>query len=166
MMLYSYNGQQPAPLPFRITLPNGFTRTDPTTFTEDELSLAGFTGPYTEPSYDLETQGLMWTGTAYEIISIPPPAPEPNYLLFYDLLIASSVYQSVLQQATQSVELTVYLLAFVAALIDAKTGRPNESAIQASINLVLSVASINESGFLEIEDILKESNLDDIYILR
>ena len=60
MMLYSFNGARPAPLPFRITLPNGFTRTDPSTFTEAEITAAGFTGPFTEPSYDAKTEVLDW----------------------------------------------------------------------------------------------------------
>lgn len=78
-MLYSFNGGRPAPLPFRITLTNGFTRTDPSTFTEDEITAAGFTGPYTEPAYDPTTQQLDWVDGAFAVIAKPPepPAPEP-----------------------------------------------------------------------------------------
>lgn len=78
-MLYSFNGCRPEPLPFRITLPNGFTRTDPSTFTEDEITAAGFTGPYTEPAYDPITQQLDWVDGAFVVITKPPapPAPEP-----------------------------------------------------------------------------------------
>ena len=42
MALYSLNNQYPAPLPFRIVLPNGFTRTDPSTFTEEEIASVGY----------------------------------------------------------------------------------------------------------------------------
>ena len=79
MMLYSFNGSRPAPLSFRITLPNGFTRTDPSTFTEDEILAAGFTGPYTEPAYDPATEQLEWIDGAFVVIAKPPapPAPEP-----------------------------------------------------------------------------------------
>ena len=82
MMLYSFNGSRPAPLSFRITLPNGFTRTDPSTFTEDEILAAGFTGPYTEPAYDPATEQLEWIDGAFVVIAKPPapPAPEPLYL--------------------------------------------------------------------------------------
>lgn len=78
-MLYSFNGAYPAPLPFRITLPNGFTRTDPLTFTEDEIGAAGFSGPYTETDYDPATQQLDWIDGAFVVIAKPPapPAPEP-----------------------------------------------------------------------------------------
>ena len=65
MTLYSYQGLKPETLPFRIALPNGFTRTDPSTFTEDEITAAGFTGPFTEPSYDAKTEVLDWDGENY-----------------------------------------------------------------------------------------------------
>lgn len=64
-LLYSHHSSRPAPLPFRITLPNGFTRTDPSTFTETEITAAGFTGPYTEPIYDSKIETLDWNGTEY-----------------------------------------------------------------------------------------------------
>lgn len=79
-LLYSHNGLRPEPLPFRITLPNGFTRTDPSTFTEDEITAAGFTGPYTEPAYDPITQQLDWVDGAFIIVTKPPAPPEPEPL--------------------------------------------------------------------------------------
>ena len=79
-LLYSHNGDRPQPLPFRITLPNGFTRTDPSTFTEDEIGAAGFSGPYTEPAYDPATQQLDWIDGAFVVIAKPPPPPEPEPL--------------------------------------------------------------------------------------
>lgn len=79
-MLYSFNGCRPEPLPFRITLPNGFTRTDPSTFTEDEISAAGFTGPYTEPAYDTAKEQLDWVDGAFVVIAKPPAPPEPEPL--------------------------------------------------------------------------------------
>lgn len=42
MTLYSYNSAYPTPLPFRITLSNSKTRTDPSTFTTEELIDAGY----------------------------------------------------------------------------------------------------------------------------
>ncbi len=80
MTLYSLHGARPEPLPFRITLPNGFTRTDPSTFTEDEIIAAGFTGPYTEPSYDPATEQLDWVDGVYSVVPLPPPPPEPDPL--------------------------------------------------------------------------------------
>jgi hypothetical protein len=79
-MLYSFNGAYPAPIPFRITLPNGFTRTEPVTFTEAEIASAGFTGPYTEPAYNPNTEQLEWTDGAFVIAVKPPGPPEPEPL--------------------------------------------------------------------------------------
>lgn len=67
MMLYSFRNQRPQPLPFRLKFPNGFTRTDPSSFTPDEIISAGYTGPYTEPSYNSKTEVLDWNGTDYFI---------------------------------------------------------------------------------------------------
>tara|TARA_X000001382_G_scaffold124224_1_gene108580 strand:- start:689 stop:1039 length:351 start_codon:yes stop_codon:yes gene_type:complete len=77
-LFYSHNNQQPEPLPLRIRLPNGFTRTDPSTFTEDEIAAAGFTGPYSEPSYDPATEQLDWVDNAFVVKSLPSPSPEPE----------------------------------------------------------------------------------------
>ena len=65
MTLYSYQGLKPDPLPFRIRLQDGSTRTDPSTFTADEISAAGYTGPYEYPDYDSETQTVDWNGTEF-----------------------------------------------------------------------------------------------------
>ena len=43
MTLYSLNGSYPKPLPNRIRLSNGLTKTDNTTFTDSDLSDAGYT---------------------------------------------------------------------------------------------------------------------------
>jgi hypothetical protein len=51
-MLYSKNGQHPATIPFRIVLSNGRTRTDPSTFTEEEILDAGFVPVGNPPTAD------------------------------------------------------------------------------------------------------------------
>jgi hypothetical protein len=58
--LYSFRGSEPTLLPHRITLSDGSSRTDSTTFTDEELADAGYTGPYVQPNYDLNTQILVW----------------------------------------------------------------------------------------------------------
>jgi hypothetical protein len=77
MMLYSFQGSRPVPLPFRITLPNGFTRTDPSTFTEGEITAAGFSGPYVEPPYNPATEQLGWADGAFVVEPLPPQPPAP-----------------------------------------------------------------------------------------
>jgi hypothetical protein len=58
-MLYSKNGNYPDTLPFRIRMPDGRTRTDQTTFTEEELSEAGYTAVSDPPSIT-SLQALEW----------------------------------------------------------------------------------------------------------
>jgi hypothetical protein len=58
--LYSFQGQEPQPLPEKIRFSDGSTRTDASTFTDEELTSAGFTGPYSRPEYNPEYQRLHW----------------------------------------------------------------------------------------------------------
>lgn len=102
MTLYSLHNQRPAPLPWRITLPNGFTRTDPSTFTEDEILAAGFTGPYSEPDYDPATQQLDWIDGEYVISTLPPPPPTPDWDAFKRVALSSSTLNQILAQAYQT----------------------------------------------------------------
>jgi hypothetical protein len=67
MSLYSYKQQYPTSLPFRITLSDGRTRTDPSSFTQGELLDAGYTLVEDQPSYtsnqvlDWNSVGNSWT---------------------------------------------------------------------------------------------------------
>ncbi|XWN29967.1 MAG: hypothetical protein ROR55_21095 [Devosia sp.] len=68
MILYSKDGAEPAPLPFRIVLPDGRTRTDPTTFTPAEIADAGFVETPGVPAHDSATQHVpVWNGTGYDV---------------------------------------------------------------------------------------------------
>lgn len=58
--LYSYKGQEPAPLPDKILLSDGRKRTDISSFTAKEIKDAGFTGPYVRPEFDEEYQRVSW----------------------------------------------------------------------------------------------------------
>jgi hypothetical protein len=78
MMLYSYRTCWPQELPFRIRLSDGFTRTDPSTFTSEEIADAGFTGPYTEPAYDPDTEVLNWDPKTLSFYITPKPEDTGN----------------------------------------------------------------------------------------
>ncbi len=58
--LYSFKGQDPKEIPNRIRLSDGTTKTDKETFTAEDLTDAGFTGPYTPPTFDEDTEYLEW----------------------------------------------------------------------------------------------------------
>lgn len=63
-MLYSKNGSYPSTLPFRIKLSSGFTRTDPSTFTPEEIEDAGYVA-VEEPPNIQSNQVLIWTGSSW-----------------------------------------------------------------------------------------------------
>ena len=77
-MLYSFMGQRPAPLPWRIRrLSDGYTRTDPSQFTEDDIADAGYVLAPDPPMYDAETQGLDWDGSSWSVVDlVKPPLAE------------------------------------------------------------------------------------------
>ena len=62
MAYYSKNGNFPEPLPNRIVLPDGTTRTDNTTFTEDEILAVGYKLAPNMPSVPYPNK-VEWTGT-------------------------------------------------------------------------------------------------------
>ena len=68
----------PAPLPFRIRLSDGRTRTNPATFTDAEIADAGYTLSPDKPAHDPETQRVEWdaVGEQWQVVALPPP-PDP-----------------------------------------------------------------------------------------
>lgn len=58
--LYSYKGASPTTLPHKIRPSEGVVRSDVSSFTDKEITDAGFTGPYTVPSHNSETQKVTW----------------------------------------------------------------------------------------------------------
>ena len=71
MTLYSYITEYPiTKIPEMITLSDGSTRTDSSTFTSDELLDAGYVEVSNPPDYDQKTHKLVWTGTEWQIISL------------------------------------------------------------------------------------------------
>ena len=62
--LYSYQGQEPRPLPHEISYTESWGGTNfrqgVESFTEEEIQRAGYTGPYTRPEYNQEYQRRHW----------------------------------------------------------------------------------------------------------
>lgn len=69
-MLYSYKGQYPSSLPQRIRFSDGSTRTDSSTFTNEELTDAEYVAAGDSPSYDSDTQKVIWNGSSWEVVSL------------------------------------------------------------------------------------------------
>ena len=98
---------------------------------------------------------------------MPPsePAPPPNYIAFWDALIASSVYASIRTQSMASLPMNTLATEFIALLGDAKDGRANEAAIQASMSAVFSTGTFTTADAAEFTAALAAGLLDDIYTL-
>lgn len=65
-MLYSKNGAYPRPLPFRIVMPNNTTRTDPATFTPEEIAATGYVA-VPDPPAPTRHEALGWSGTEWTL---------------------------------------------------------------------------------------------------
>jgi hypothetical protein len=99
---------------------------------------------------------------------LPPAPPEPvaDYMAFWDALLVSSVYQSIRSQALKNPAVLVACTEFIAAIGDAKMGRPNVMAIQACIYYLLSAGTFTEAELQELGTLLAAGNLQDTYVLE
>lgn len=66
MTLYTKNGSYPQSLPYRIRLSNGLTRTEPESFTEEEIADAGYVAvpdmpvPNSVQVVEWDSKNLVW----------------------------------------------------------------------------------------------------------
>jgi hypothetical protein len=94
-----------------------------------------------------------------------PPPPPPSYTAFWDALIASTVYASIRTQSMAILQMNTLATEFIALLGDAKAGRANEAAIQASMSAVFATGTFTEDDAEEFTAALAAGLLDDIYSL-
>jgi hypothetical protein len=109
---------------------------------------------------------LAWLdeGNTPEPAPAPPPPP-PSYTDFWDALLASSVYASIRTQSMASLPMNTLATEFIALIGDAKAGRPNEAAIQASMSAVFATGTFTEDDAEEFTAALAAGRLDEIYSL-
>jgi hypothetical protein len=104
---------------------------------------------------------------AYHLAYLDAPesvyTPSSDYLAFWDALMVSTVYASIREQSFVSLPMNTLATEFIALIGDAKAGRANEVAIQASISAILSVGTFSEEQLLELGDALAQGNLNSIY---
>ena len=77
----------------------------------------------------------------------------------------STVYAAIREQSFVSLPMNTLATEFIALIGDAKAGRPNETAIQASITAILSTGTFTYAQLTELSEALVASNLDEIYPL-
>jgi hypothetical protein len=74
-MFYSYKNTTPiksTEIPERIRLSNRLTRTDKSTFTDEELLDAGYVIAPDRPSFNFQTEKLIWADNNWHIIPLTP----------------------------------------------------------------------------------------------
>ena len=110
---------------------------------------------------------LAWKAEGNEPLPAPePPPPGPDYLAFWDALMGSTVYGSIREQSFVSLPMNTLATEFIALIGDAKAGRANEDAIQASMSAILSTGTFTEEQLGELQEILVLSNLSSTYQLN
>ena len=130
-----------------------------------------------EPAYDdfhqQLTEGIpteivpgQWEQT-WQVIEIPADQLplRCDYRAFWDALIAAPVYQVIRAQATTDLAVNTCCTEFIAAMTDAKSGRPNKDALQMCITLLMQSLSLTADQIAELQSILTVGNLDRIYTL-
>lgn len=96
----------------------------------------------------------------------PDQLPTPSYLAFWDALTTSTVYAAIREQSFVSLPMNTLATEFIALIGDAKAGRPNEAAIQASMAAILSNGAFAEEHLAELAAALVAGNLVNIYTLN
>jgi hypothetical protein len=130
------------------------------------------------PSYDAITQNCnqlnptlvdgKWT-TAWKVTSATPEQinqrirANANYFAFWDVLTARSIYAAIREQSFVSLPMNTLATELIALLGDAKAGRPNETAIQASMDALLATGAFTQNHWVELAEALEAGKLDGIY---
>ena len=71
MTLYSHKLNTPDTLPDKIVLSNGFTRTDSSSFTAEEIADAGYVAAPEKPAYNVKTHRCLWVNTEWVVSDLP-----------------------------------------------------------------------------------------------
>lgn len=152
--LFSFKGSEPEPLPFRVILDNGFTKTNLQNSSVEELYSYGFIGPIESPPYNKKTQTLIWNSTElkYEI---------KTYLAEELLLIKKKYFFENLEQFFNDFKnssICKKLFLNIGTLKDIYYVRLHQSLIRNNFNdIVINYRLrelINDSDFLLIQSII------------
>jgi hypothetical protein len=89
----------------------------------------------------------------------------PDYIKFYNALIASSVYANVLS-VPATADLARAMAVFVSAIQDCMADRENRNAMQAAIWLLLPELPLDLAHAAELQGLMIEYHLAEIYSLQ
>jgi hypothetical protein len=100
-----------------------------------------------------------------------PEPPEPvagvicDYKAFYDALLISPAYATIRGKAVESSSVLTACVEFIAAIGDAKSGRPNVAAIQACVDLLCAAAQFTAEELQALATVMEVGKLDQVYTL-
>lgn len=94
-----------------------------------------------------------------------PPAPGPDFGGFLDAVIASPLYQKVLEQSIASSEVNVAFTSTMGALILAANGRPNPVALQSGLTALLAAMTTVPADITALQQLLEDARLDGLVTL-
>lgn len=163
---YTYNGGYPEELSHNWKFPGG-EWLNLRAMTDVELAELGWF-PVASVEYNSNTHRLEWNSTtkSYDVIELPEPTPEPaNYVKFWNLLLSSTVYINLKEEAKVSVEINALVTEFLILLADAKFGNENIQAIQNSISEILATNALEVEDLAELQSIFVQTNLSLYYTL-
>lgn len=92
--------------------------------------------------------------------------PGPDYLTFWDDILISNVYQSIRAQALTTPAVLVACTEFIASFSDAKAGRANVPAIQASIDYLMQAGTFTQTEIDELNALLVSANLQTLFTIN
>lgn len=136
--------------------------------TVEEL-VAYVTGPG-ESTEDPETGELVVDPTtAYSYWPSQPAsaldADGCDYRAFYNALLISPAYAAIRAKAVTNAAVLTACVEFIAAIGDAKAGRPNQPAIQACVELLCAAAEFTEEELVALGEVMAVGGLDQVYVL-
>jgi hypothetical protein len=109
---------------------------------------------------------LAWKAEGNTPLPAPAPAPPgPDYIAFWDALTTSTIYTAIREQSFTSLPMNTLATELIALLGDAKAGRANEAAIQASMAAILATGTFTAAQLTELQTALVAGHLESIYTL-
>lgn len=174
MALYSYLNGYPQPLPSRIEV-DGLPRTDPSSFTAEEIYRAGYRGPIQYPDYDATIERLYWNGDEFEVVPLAQweidAAEEQvrrgriNYEQLWQVLKSTVVYQTLREAAATDLPANMICTELLVALSDARAGKADENAIGALLGQLFEALPLTKEDKDGLYAALKAGGVEWLYII-
>lgn len=93
------------------------------------------------------------------------PMPICDYHAFYAALLVSPAYVAIRSRAVSNSAVLTACVEFIAAIGDAKSGRPNTPAIQACVDLLCAAAQFTAGELQALAEVMAVGGLDQVYVL-